>query len=250
MNLYSVEFGGVHSNTVDGPKKTDLSFKKNSDTIVLTLAGIDLDLTMQDASAQLLHVVKADIESVVATNFTLQVELFTTTTDQVHWALGGHSWFHLDNLNITMKQHRWNDMLATMHTPMMNGINYFISYWVPRWISTKVKHFNAKVANEGPMTFMSKILGKNKPLNTTMTKYPQFRSSDQMIEIHMDGRFLDVATQTIDVTPNAIWQPRENLAQKEQFFIHESTVNSLLFSISDTFMPKMISSASLGAQLA
>lgn len=172
MGLYSLEFGGIHSNTVDGPKKTDLSFKKNSDTIVLTLAGIDLDLTMQDASAQLLHVVKADIESVVVTNFTLQVELFTTTTDQVHWALGGKSWFHLDNLNITMKQHRWNDMLATIHTPMMNGINYFISYWVPRWIGTKIKHFNAKVASEGPMTFMSKILGKNKPLNTTMTKYP------------------------------------------------------------------------------
>lgn len=71
-----------------------------------------------------------------------------------------------------------------------------------------------------------------------------------MIEIHMDGRFLDVATQTIDVTPNAVWQPRENLAQKEQFFIHESMLNSLLFSVSDTFMPKMISSDSLGAQLA
>jgi hypothetical protein len=150
-----------------------------------------------------------------------------------------------------MKQHRWNDMLTKWHTPMMNGINYFISYWVPRWINTKMEHFNVKLGNEGPMTFMSKILGKNKPINMTMTKYPQFRSSDQMIELHLDGRFLDVATQTIDVTPNAIWQPRETtLKQQEQFFLHESMANSLLFSISDTFMPKMITNKSLGAQLA
>ena len=72
---------------------------------------------------------------------------------------------------------------------MMNGINYFISYWVPRWINTKMEHFNVKLGNEGPMTFMSKILGKNKPINMTMTKYPQFRSSDQMIELHLDGRY-------------------------------------------------------------
>jgi hypothetical protein len=53
------------------------------------------------------------------------------------------------------------------------------------------------------------------------------------------------------VTPNAIWQPRETtLKQQEQFFLHESMANSLLFSISDTFMPKMITNKSLGAQLA
>jgi len=68
----------------------------------------------------------------------------------------------------------------------------------------------------------------------------------------MDGRFLDVTTQSIDVTPNSVWQPREvaPMKQQEQFFIHESTLNSLLFDLSDTVMPKMVSSAGLGAQLA
>ena len=61
MDTYKIEFGGIHSNSVDGPKKSDLSFKKNSDTLVLTLAGIDLDMTMVDASAHLLHVIKADV---------------------------------------------------------------------------------------------------------------------------------------------------------------------------------------------
>jgi len=71
MDLYSVGLGGIHSNTVDGPKKNDLSFKKGTDTLVLTLAGLDLDLTMIDASAHLLHMVKADVEAIKVTNFTL-----------------------------------------------------------------------------------------------------------------------------------------------------------------------------------
>jgi len=47
-----------------------------------------------------------------------------------------------------MKQAYMNTMLTKMHTPMMSGLNYFISYWVPRFISTKVKAFNELVANE------------------------------------------------------------------------------------------------------
>ena len=71
MDLYSVGLGGIHSNTVDVTKKNDLSFKKGTDTLVLTLAGLDLDLTMIDASAQLLYMVKADVEAIKVTNFTL-----------------------------------------------------------------------------------------------------------------------------------------------------------------------------------
>jgi hypothetical protein len=79
------------------------------------------------------------------------------------------------------------------------------------------------------MTFVSSIFGENLLFNMTMTKYPEFRPSDQMIELHMDGRFVDSVThQSIDVV-NQIWQPRvPKVPQKEQFFIHESTVNSLL----------------------
>lgn len=79
------------------------------------------------------------------------------------------------------------------------------------------------------MTFVSTIFGENLPFNMTMTKYPEFRPSDQMIELHMDGRFVDPVThQSIDVV-NQIWQPRvPKVPQKEQFFIHESTINSLL----------------------
>jgi len=41
-----------------------------------------------------------------------------------------------------------------------------------------------------------------------------------MIELHLDGRFVDVSTSSIPVSENQIWQPRETLPQREQAFIH------------------------------
>jgi hypothetical protein len=67
---------------------------------------------------------------------------------------------------------------------------------------------------------MTNILGAHRPLNATMTRWPEIRQSDDMVEIHMDGRFLDVATQKIETTPNTVFPPRETLPQREQFFIH------------------------------
>ena len=62
-------------------------------------------------------------------------------------------------------------------------------------------HYNEKIATEGPMTFVSPIFGENLPFNMTMTKYPEFRSSDQMIELHMDGRFVDpISHETVGKT--------------------------------------------------
>jgi len=44
------------------------------------------------------------------------------------------------------------------------------------------------------MSFMTTLLSDKLPLNYTSTKYPEFRGADNMIEIHLDGRFLDVST--------------------------------------------------------
>jgi len=96
--------------------------------------------------------------------------------------------------------------------------------------------YNNKIATEGPMTFVHSIFGKTPLFNMTMTKYPEFRPSDQMIELHMDGRFVDSQTfRTIDAV-NSVWQPRVNTKfQKEQFFIHESTINSFLAVMTSTY---------------
>jgi hypothetical protein len=63
----------------------------------------------------------------------------------------------------------------------------------PKYINSHVTKLNQKIASENPFSFMTTIISDLLPLNYTATKYPEFRSSDKMIELHIDGRFLDVS---------------------------------------------------------
>lgn len=86
------------------------------------------------------------------------------------------------------------------------------------------------------MAFVSYKLGDNLPFNYTMVKAPDFRASDQMIELHMDGRFLNPSTLHPDVPANTVWKHREITApQKEQVFVHESTLTSLIYDMSGNY---------------
>ena len=62
-------------------------------------------------------------------------------------------------------------------------------------LTNTVNNLNDKVANEGPMTWESDIISKFLPLNLTMTAAPEFSNKDGLINLHLDGRFLDVIEQ-------------------------------------------------------
>ena len=74
--------------------------------------------------------------------------------------------------------------------------NSFLGVGAPVIVGKQIQKFNKLVANETPMTFMTEILGQKIPLNV---------SSDNMIELHLDGRFLDVSEQAIPVEQNTVW---------------------------------------------
>jgi len=57
--------------------------------------------------------------------------------------------------------------------------------------------------SDDPMTFETPV--GSLPLNFTMTKAMEFRESDDMIEIHFDGRFLYNEDGFNPVTPNTVW---------------------------------------------
>ncbi len=91
-------------------------------------------------------------------------------------------------------------LLIKSHDYLLSTINLVLNRFVPNRIQRKVVAYNNKIAHAGPMTFVNyKIsqmakMDNNLPLNLTMTKAPEFRSSDQMIELHMDGRFINPTT--------------------------------------------------------
>lgn len=93
----------------------------------------------------------------------------------------------------------WQKLVNLNHGLLLGLINGFLGSGLPNKLHHKVDQFNTKVANEGPMSFMTTLLSDKLPLNYTSTKYPQFSGADNMIELHLDGRFLDVSTGTINV---------------------------------------------------
>jgi len=124
----------------------------------------------------------------------MKLEISTESEDLVHYKVVETSYFHIDDFELTMGEKIWQDLVDEGHKLLLFTFNTVIDKFLPHWFQKKLAHYNEKIETEGPMTFVSKIFGKDLLFNMTMTKYPEFRSSDQMIELHMDGRFVDKLT--------------------------------------------------------
>ena len=149
--------------------------------------------------------ITGSIDAFTIQNLTLVLEIFTTSTDQVHYKIGGTSYAHIDDFTLKMGQWVWQQLVNVNHKLLLLMANSFLGVGAPVIVGKQIQKFNKLVANETPMTFMTEILGQKIPLNVTSTMYPQFRSSDNMIELHLDGRFLDVSEQAIPVEQNTVW---------------------------------------------
>lgn len=243
--LYYIHIDSITTNSVDvGERKLD--FVGDSNTLELSIKGINLDATMI-GKATAAKLIPASIDAFTIKNLTLNLKLNTTSSDQVIYKLGGSSYFHIDDFTITMGQWVWQKLVDVNHGLLLSILNTGIEKILPAYIEGRVGAFNRRVSRND--NFIWKLLNGRVPLNVTATKYPEFRHSDQMIEVHLDGRVTDKANPSFSVAPNSIWQPRENTKQLEQFFIHQSTVNSLFFDLSDSLMPLSLNSPSLSAQL-
>lgn len=132
-----------------------------------------------------------------------------------------------------MRESIWNTLIKISHPEILLSLNTIGNTFLQYKVDQKVSEYNAKLAKENGMTFVTDAMGENSPFNYTMTKAPEFRSSDKIIELHMDGRFVNPETNQTDVAENTVWTERQVKAvQKEQVYIHESTLTSLLFDLS------------------
>lgn len=86
--------------------------------------------------------------------------------------------FHIDDFSVTMGQKIWQSLINTAHKGLLITFNTLVDRFLPNYIQKKLVKYNAKIATEGPMTFVSTLFGEHLPFNMTMTKYPEFRPSD------------------------------------------------------------------------
>jgi hypothetical protein len=87
---------------VSGPKTNSIAFKKNTNTLVFTFSGLSMEVDLIDVGLRIL-LAHLDVTHISVKNFTIYAEAFTTTTDGVHWQIGGMTNFHVDDVYITFK---------------------------------------------------------------------------------------------------------------------------------------------------
>lgn len=87
------------------------------------------------------------------------------------------------------------------------------------------------VANEDKYTFVFPLMGKNLPLNMTMTHSPLTKENSDLIELYFDGMFdtsntdSGSSSEPLDITD---YPPRIENSHSEQMWIHEDTIDSLI----------------------
>ena len=179
---------------MDGFDVKEFGFKEGTDTLLLKIGGVNVDATVQ-GKASALWLIAGHFESFTITNLTMWLEVsIDAAKDEVKYKVVEDTDFHVQDFNIKMKESVWNMLLIKSHDYLLNTINVVLNRFVPNRIQRKVVDYNNKIAHGGPMSIVNYRLGDNLPLNLTMTKAPQFRSSDQMIELHLDGRFINPTT--------------------------------------------------------
>mmetsp|Transcript_5416 Transcript_5416/g.9107 ORF Transcript_5416/g.9107 Transcript_5416/m.9107 type:complete len:235 (+) Transcript_5416:455-1159(+) len=203
-----------------------------------------------DAELDAFNFIPFKASNVKVSNLTVDFVVESTSTDQVHWSLVETSKITLDSVSIEMKDSFLNWLVnKTSHV-----INKVIQDQLPKAevvIDSKVKEINKMISGEGPYTFSVPLLQNHYPLNLTMTKAPEIAKDSNLININFDGLF-DYPQNSTVMTPNvkrsAVYPDRLQHSHSEQFWIHESTINSLLIVAKDAIFPLKVNSANMTEQ--
>lgn len=140
-----------------------------------------------------------------------------------------------------MTRSDWQNKANKHHSRIKNDINKYLGSRIPKFVQTQVDKYNKQVAND--VTQWSYIVDPELPLNVTSVYAPIFSSSQNSIELHLDGRFLDMKTNSLDqiVPQNDVWSTKYKSAkQHDQIHISEATVNTYFNAWVDYNMPKVV----------
>lgn len=223
LGVYNVDIQDISFITVDGFDVRDVSFKEGTDTLVATVGGIDVNATC-NAEVSGLWVIGAALEAFTLKNITVQIELATTSDNQVNWQLSEVTRLSLEDLTLTLDSRFWqrlvNKNMNLIKIGIYTGLQKVVSI-----IDAKAAALNAKLA-AGEDFFMA-IHGSQ--MNTTMTTFPSLSREANLITINMDGRFVDEETGTARAAGPTSAPALVDGKQRDEIFIHQSVFNSLVF---------------------
>jgi len=206
LRFFDIKVKKVHVNTFDGFTIENFAFKNNTNTLQLTIGGVNIDANI-DGKVHAAWLIPIRFNSVNITNATMQIELSTSSQDDVHFKLVEASLFHVDDVQVKMKSKFWQFWVNKFHRKIMKTVKQLCTT-ASDLVSTKVDQLNDAIATEGPDSWMIKALSPLLPLNATMTRFLEFSGKDDLIYFNIDGRFKDLARPDHEVPENQVWTQR------------------------------------------
>ena len=168
--IYSVDIKDITFKTVDGFTIKDVSFKEGTDTLVATIGGINVDATC-NAKASGLWVISGKLEAFTITNITLQVELGTTSDDEVHWQLSQVTRIAVDDLTLKMNNNFWQTIVDKNMVLIRIGIYAGLQKALDK-LDAMTAALNLKLQANDPNAFITEVKS-GMPMNLTMTAAPK-----------------------------------------------------------------------------
>lgn len=230
----NIDFNDLYIRRINGPKGS-LNWKsKTSNTLVLALSNIDLSVDLDGGISLLGGLYGFEFDALILENLSFTIEISINSPDGVMWAIEIAPKWSLDDFVLTVNNYFVQSMIEAHHEKLLNYANFVFGI-IGGELQARVEHINSKVANQGKFTWLSPIISPELPLNITMTKAPFFDVTNDLIELHLDGKFFDIVSQSGFPIENEEWQDRQD-KQKNQFFFHETMLNSLALDLFDESM--------------
>ena len=229
---YELNLNNATLTTVSGDFQHSLTWKENTTTptVYLDISGFDINGTLDGNVTGLPKIL--NFKGFAVIGITVQLELAlpqTAAQDGVHFQIQGHPNFALDNLQLDVKQLSWQFVINKLMPQVVGGINYALNM-AEGIIEGLVWGLNKKL--ETPDLFTVQLIDSLPPVNITAPTAPLMDEDTDLISIWLDGRFVDKSASSPFVAVNDVAPVRNTDGlQMEQFFIHQSMFDSLLFSL-------------------
>jgi len=245
---YKLVLNSIHVDEATG-FTTKVFENIEEDKIHVRIGGVDISMDV-DGELDALYFIPMKASHVNVTNATIDFVLETTSDDKVHWALAENTTLTIGKVDIDMHNKVLNE-LVKLSSGIINKIIKDSLPKVSAAVDAEVTKINAMLANEGPYDFDVPVLGKNYPLNLTMTSAPAI--SGNVVQVNFDGLFHQPENATgpagFPIEDNAEWPERFEHSLSEQLFIHESMVNSLFSVAEGVFFPYTVRDANISTAL-
>ena len=152
----------------------------------------------------------------------------------------------MEDVSITTTSNVLNSLLMPLHGAIVKMIHASLPM-IKKKMEEVVFKFNQNLTNH--VKYMTKIFDPLYPMDLTMTQAPVVNGQSGLVQLNFEGVFYDSQERTTHTGRNTLYPTRVSGLNSNQFFLHETTLNSLFYALDQKYMPLHINSTNVTSQL-